>query len=149
MNEYDKLTENYKNLKAENYRLTQELEQRYESYNDLLRRFRHLIQSDFIRSFDEWDINKGDYVRDISEADKRIMFLCDLKNKCHKSMTCAKVEGCLHTADIAHARHFKKDISGNYWEARGVCPFGDAKETCADYRINKCDLCRFANNKMS
>ena len=56
-------------LKAENNRLTAELEQQYESYNLLLLRFRHLLQSDFIRSFDEYDRIKGDYKRDIKEAD--------------------------------------------------------------------------------
>lgn len=43
----------------------------------LLKRFRHLLQSDFIRSFDEWDPKKGDYKRDIREADACIRKDCD------------------------------------------------------------------------
>ena len=41
-----------------------------EEYEALLRRFRHLLQSDFIRSFDELDIKTHTYNRDIAEADK-------------------------------------------------------------------------------
>ena len=137
--------EKYKKLKAENNRLTAELERQYESYNNLLQRFRHLIKSDFIRSFDEWDITKGDYKRDISEADAGVWYLCNIQKKCNKSITCCDpAGGCFHTSDIAKARNFKRDVLGNYWEAGGVCPFGDHQETCADYRINKCDLCKFA-----
>lgn len=137
--------EKYKKLKAENNRLTAELERQYESYNNLLQRFRHLIGSDFIRSFDEWDREKGEYKRDISEADACVLFLCDLNKECkNRGMCCDPAGGCFRTCDISNARNFKKDINGNYWEAGGVCPFGDHKETCADYRINKCDLCKFA-----
>jgi hypothetical protein len=66
-------------LKGENNRLTAELEQQYESYNLLLSRFRHLLQSDFIRSFDEYDRIKGDYKRDIKEADMLTGFQNDTK----------------------------------------------------------------------
>ena len=41
-----------------------------DEYEALLRRFRHLLQSDFIRSFDEYDPKTGTYKRDIAEADK-------------------------------------------------------------------------------
>lgn len=41
-----------------------------DEHEALLRRFRHLLQSDFIRSFDEVDPKTGTYKRDISEADK-------------------------------------------------------------------------------
>lgn len=40
------------------------------AYEQLKSRIRHLLQSDFIRSFDEWDQQKGDYKRDIKEADE-------------------------------------------------------------------------------
>lgn len=40
-----------------------------DEYESLLRRFRHLIQSDYIRSFDELG-RDGKYKRDISEAGK-------------------------------------------------------------------------------
>ena len=39
-----------------------------EEYESLLKRFRHLLESDFIRSFDEYDPKTGTYKRDISEA---------------------------------------------------------------------------------
>ena len=39
-------------------------------FETLLKRFRHLLESNFIASFDEWDLQKHDYKRDISEADK-------------------------------------------------------------------------------
>lgn len=37
-------------------------------YELLLKRFKHLIQSDYIKSFDAWDSRKNDYVRDIRDA---------------------------------------------------------------------------------
>jgi hypothetical protein len=40
-----------------------------EEHELLLKRFRHLLESDFIRSFDEYDRKTGTYKRDISEAD--------------------------------------------------------------------------------
>lgn len=39
-----------------------------EEHELLLKRFRHLLESDFIRSFDEYDPKTGTYKRDISEA---------------------------------------------------------------------------------
>ena len=39
-------------------------------YEDLMKRFRHLLESDFISRFDEVDITTGRYKRDIAEADK-------------------------------------------------------------------------------
>lgn len=39
-----------------------------EEHELLLKRFRHLLESDFIRSFDEYDPKTGTYMRDISEA---------------------------------------------------------------------------------
>lgn len=40
-----------------------------EEHELLLKRFRHLLESDFIRSFDAHDSKTGTYKRDISEAD--------------------------------------------------------------------------------
>lgn len=37
-------------------------------YDHLLKRFKHLIQSDYIKSFDAWDSRKNDYVLDIRDA---------------------------------------------------------------------------------
>lgn len=41
-----------------------------EEHELLLKRFRHLLESDFIRSFDAYDPKTGTYKRDISEADR-------------------------------------------------------------------------------
>lgn len=41
-----------------------------DEHESLLKRFQHLLESDFIRSFDEYDPKTGTYKRDISEADK-------------------------------------------------------------------------------
>ena len=41
-----------------------------DEYNTLLRRFQHLLKSDFIRSFDKYDPQTGTYKRDILEADE-------------------------------------------------------------------------------
>ena len=41
-----------------------------DEYEALFRRFRHLLKSDFIHSFDEYDPKTGTYKRDIAEADK-------------------------------------------------------------------------------
>ena len=41
-----------------------------DEHEALLRRFRHLLESDFIRSFDEVDPLTGVYKRNIAEADK-------------------------------------------------------------------------------
>ena len=39
-----------------------------DEYDALLKRFRHLLESDYIRSFDEYDPRTHTYKRDISEA---------------------------------------------------------------------------------
>lgn len=49
-----------------------ELDESKKQHEALIKRFQHLLQSDFIRSFDEWDRSKCNYRRDISEADKVI-----------------------------------------------------------------------------
>jgi len=41
-----------------------------DEYESLLRRFRHLMQSDYIRSFDAVDDN-GEYIRDIAQAARK------------------------------------------------------------------------------
>lgn len=38
----------------------------------LNKRLKHLLESEYIRSFDEWDQSKNDYKRDIKEADNII-----------------------------------------------------------------------------
>ena len=41
-----------------------------EEHECLLKRFRHLLESDYIRSFDEVKLGTGEYKRDIREADR-------------------------------------------------------------------------------
>lgn len=41
-----------------------------EKYEQLKRRFSHLLESEFIRGFDEYDHRKNDYARDIKLADE-------------------------------------------------------------------------------
>lgn len=41
-----------------------------EEYESLLKRFRHLLESDYIRSFDEVKLGTGEHKRDIREADR-------------------------------------------------------------------------------
>lgn len=41
-----------------------------EEFESLLKRFRHLLESDYIRSFDEVECGTGKYKRDIEEADR-------------------------------------------------------------------------------
>lgn len=43
-----------------------------EEFDCLLRRFRHLLESDYIRSFDEVDHRTGEYKRDIREANEQM-----------------------------------------------------------------------------
>lgn len=44
-----------------------------EEYESLLKRFRHLLESDYIRSFDEVKLGTGEYKRDIREAGRVLM----------------------------------------------------------------------------
>jgi len=41
-----------------------------DNFKDLLKRFRHLLRSEYIRSFDEWDAKRGRYKKDIRQADE-------------------------------------------------------------------------------
>ena len=63
----------------------------------------HLYKSDFIRSFAEIDPDTGEYKRDITDADRKILYLCDGK-KCGENHDCGE---CKHTSDITHAKNFE------------------------------------------
>lgn len=76
------------------------------------RRLKHLLQSDFIRSFDEVNVHTKEYKRNIKEADAKIIYLCDGK-KCGENHDCME---CKHTRDITHAKNFEYDGFGCYWE---------------------------------
>lgn len=78
----------------------------------LERRLKHLLQSDFIRSFDEVNPYTKEYKRDIKDADIKTVYLCDGK-KCGENHDCME---CKHTSDIKHAKNFEYDGYGCYWE---------------------------------
>lgn len=65
-----------KGVKHGRYLALQEHSQLKEEHEALLKRFRHLLESDFIRSFDEYDLKTGTYKRDISEADEDKVVRC-------------------------------------------------------------------------
>lgn len=75
-------------------------------------RLNHLMQSEFIRSFDEYDPVTGIYKRDIEDADRKTFYLCDGK-ACGENHNCGE---CSHTTDVTHAKNFKYDGLGGYWE---------------------------------
>ena len=78
-----------------------------EHHEIIERRLKHLLQSDFIRSFDEVNVSTKEYKRDISEAkQKKILYICDRK-KCGPNHDCFE---CNHTADVKHAVNFKRYI---------------------------------------
>lgn len=54
----------------------------------------------------------GEYKRDITEADRKIFYLCDGK-KCGENHDCKE---CKHTSDVTHALNFKYDGFGGYLE---------------------------------
>ncbi len=54
-------------------------------YESLLKRFRHLLESDFIRSYDEWDGWERDYTKDITKLDLEIKILNAYKEHYEKS----------------------------------------------------------------
>lgn len=128
----------------------------------LERRLKHLLQSDFIRSFDEVNVHTKEYKRDIKEADAKILYLCD-GNKCKNGY----IE-CKHTTDITHAKNFEYDGFGGYWEKSSDqsesvrerpknpilsesvrnCPFED-KTQCSYYKQGLCGKCTFSDAKLA
>jgi hypothetical protein len=56
------------------------VEEEKKEYKALLKRFRHLLESDIIRMYDEVDSRTGEYKRNPKELDKYIEQLED--NKC-------------------------------------------------------------------
>lgn len=78
----------------------------------ILRRFRHLLESNYISQFDQVDPNTKEYIRDIREADRRVMYLCDQEKPCKED--CKKYHHCKRTSDISHAKNFKLVPNGIY-----------------------------------
>lgn len=105
----------------------------------------HLYKSEFIRSFTEIDPDTGKYKRDIKDADKKILYLCD-GGGC--SACCGgNNEFCKHTTDIKHAKNFYYDGHNGYWEQAAQdpdkCPFTDMTD-CA-YYPDGCGKCTYNN----
>ena len=71
----------------------------------ILRRLNHLLESNYISQFDQVDPNTQEYIRDIREADRRVVYLCDKEKPCKKH--CEKDHLCKRTSDISHAKNFK------------------------------------------
>lgn len=73
----------------------------------------HLYKSEFIRSFAEIDPDTGEYKRDINEADKKTLYLCDGGGN---------NEFCNHTTDVTHAKNFEYDGHNGYCEQPTINP---------------------------
>lgn len=72
----------------------------------ILRRLRHLLDSDYISSFDRVYPSTQEYIRDIREADRSVVYLCDKEKPC--KIHCEKDHHCKHTSDITHAKNFHR-----------------------------------------
>lgn len=60
-----------------------------ERFDEAIRRLKHLLQSDYIRSFDERVPFKGSYIRDIREADREQMTVStSIYNKATRYSNC-------------------------------------------------------------
>lgn len=78
----------------------------------ILRRLRHLLESNYISQFDQVDPNTKEYIRNIREADWRVVYLCDQEKPCKED--CKKYHHCKRTSDISHAKNFKLVPNGIY-----------------------------------
>lgn len=78
----------------------------------ILRRLRHLLESNYISQFDQIDPNTKEYIRNIKEADWKVMYLCDQNKSCN--VHCKKNHYCKRTSDISHAKNFKLVPNGIY-----------------------------------
>ena len=67
------MREKFKELRGDNKPTDLSYKEEYthlkRDFDSLLKRYRHLLQSEFIASFDEWNPKTNDYKRDIGEAD--------------------------------------------------------------------------------
>lgn len=78
----------------------------------ILRRLKHLLESDYISQFDQVDPNTKEYIRNIKEADWKVMYLCDQQKSCN--VHCKKDHYCKRTSDISHAKNFRIVPNGMY-----------------------------------
>lgn len=81
--------------------------------NDVsLRRLKHLLESNYISQFDQVDPNTHEYIRNIRDADWKVMYLCDQEKPCKEH--CEKDHHCKRTSDISHAKNFRLVPNGMY-----------------------------------
>lgn len=78
----------------------------------ILRRLKHLLESNYISQFDQVDPKNKEYIRNIKEADWKVMYLCDQKKSCN--VHCKKDHFCKRTSDISHAKNFRLVPNGIY-----------------------------------
>lgn len=76
----------------------------------ILRRLRHLLDSDYISQFDHVDPITQEYTHDIRDAGSRVMYLCDQEKPCKEN--CKKDHHCKRTSDISHAKNFRRVPNG-------------------------------------
>lgn len=72
----------------------------------ILRRLRHLLESDYISQFDRVNPQTQEYIHDIRTAGSRVMYLCDQEKPC--KIHCEKDHHCKRTSDISHAKNFRR-----------------------------------------
>lgn len=66
-----------------------------DEYDALLRRFQHLLESDYIRSFDAYDPQTGTYKRDISEAVEKVIRCKDCRHWGRSPFDHASIGWCI------------------------------------------------------
>lgn len=102
-----------------------------DEHESLLKRFRHLLESDFIRSFDEYDPKTGTYKRDISEADTvAYVIRC---GRCKRSSV-IKIPDRSTGIDGAYAYAMYCDLRNNIINPSDFCSEGIPKEVNVDDR---------------
>lgn len=77
-----------------------------EEYDLLVRRLQHLLESDYIRSFDEKEIMTGRYKRDIKEADTVPVVHTRSEYRAYRGIKRVTVSGEI-VCHNCHAKHFR------------------------------------------
>ena len=102
-----------------------------EEYESLLKRFRHLLESDFIRSFDEYDPKTGTWKRDISEAD-RVAYVVRC-GRCERSNV-IKIPDRSTGIDGAYTWAMYCDLRNHIIDPMGFCSDGIPRKVKTDDR---------------
>lgn len=100
-----------------------------EEHDALLKRFRHLLESDFIRSFDEYDPKTGTWKRDISEAD-RVAYVIRC-GRCKRS-NAIKIPDRSTEIDGAYTWAMYCDLRNNIVDPKCFCSDGIPREVKSD-----------------